>query len=70
MDPRDLRRAIKSARSEGVVPFFVNATAGTTVFGSIDPIDEIAAICKEEDVWLHIDVRMNTDFILFYFFFQ
>lgn len=56
MDPQDLRRAIKESREKGFVPFFVNATAGTTVLGSIDPLGEIADICEEENLWLHVDV--------------
>lgn len=59
MDPNDLRRAIKESRSKGFVPFFVNATSGTTVLGSFDPIGEIAAVCLEENLWLHIDVSME-----------
>lgn len=34
---------------------FVNATAGTTVFGAYDPIDKIAEVCKRHNAWLHID---------------
>lgn len=57
MDPEDLRKNIKDARARGTIPFFVNATAGTTVVGSIDPLEDIAAICKQENLWFHIDVR-------------
>lgn len=46
---------LQKARSMGLVPFFVNATAGTTVLGSFDPLPEIAAICNREKLWLHID---------------
>lgn len=57
MDPKDLKRAINESRTKGFIPFFVNATAGTTVLGSIDPLEEIAKICGDEDLWLHVDVR-------------
>uniref|UniRef100_A0A671YTG9 Glutamate decarboxylase 1 n=1 Tax=Sparus aurata TaxID=8175 RepID=A0A671YTG9_SPAAU len=40
---------------EGYVPMFVNATAGTTVYGAFDPINEIADICEKYNMWLHVD---------------
>ena len=39
----------------GLTPFFINATIGTTVMGAIDPIIEIAEICKKYNIWLHLD---------------
>lgn len=36
---------------------FVNATAGTTVYGAFDPINDIADICEKYKIWLHVDVR-------------
>uniref|UniRef100_A0A8C8DIS4 Glutamate decarboxylase like 1 n=1 Tax=Oryzias sinensis TaxID=183150 RepID=A0A8C8DIS4_9TELE len=56
MIPSALEEKIELARSEGAVPFFVNATAGTTVFGAFDPVDEIADICERHSLWLHVDV--------------
>lgn len=55
MIPSALRDAIQRARTEGKTPLYVNATAGTTVYGSYDPFAAIAPICKEFGVWLHID---------------
>lgn len=43
---------------QGAVPFFVNATAGTTVLGAFDPIHEIADICEKHNLWLHVDVSL------------
>lgn len=55
MRPDALARAIVDARAAGLTPLFVNATAGTTVVGAFDPIEELAAICRREDLWLHVD---------------
>lgn len=55
MIPSALESAITSAKSSGKTPFYVNATAGTTVLGSYDPFSEIGAICKSHNLWLHID---------------
>lgn len=56
MIPSDLEKKIDEVKKEGKIPFFVNATSGTTVLGAFDPIDEIAEICKKHDLWLHVDV--------------
>merc|ERR1712227_654768 len=55
MIPQHLERLIKEAKDEGIVPFFVNATAGTTVVGAYDPLDEIAEICERYGLWMHVD---------------
>ena len=55
MDPSALASSIVATRAAGEIPFFLNATAGTTVLGSYDPIPALAAICKENGLWLHID---------------
>lgn len=46
--------------SQGYVPFFVSATAGTTVYGAFDPLIAIADICKKYDVWMHVDVSRSV----------
>jgi glutamate/tyrosine decarboxylase-like PLP-dependent enzyme len=55
MDPAALRSMVIAARNDGETPFYVNATAGTTVLGSYDPFDEISAVCKEFGLWMHVD---------------
>ena len=55
MIPSALRELVVKTKAEGKTPFYVNATAGTTVLGSFDPFEEISAICKEHGLWMHID---------------
>uniref|UniRef100_A0A3B5LKQ5 Glutamate decarboxylase 1b n=1 Tax=Xiphophorus couchianus TaxID=32473 RepID=A0A3B5LKQ5_9TELE len=53
--PADLEAKIIAAKQKGYVPLFVNATAGSTVYGAFDPINEIADICEKYNLWLHVD---------------
>ncbi|MFZ4280984.1 pyridoxal phosphate-dependent decarboxylase family protein [Streptomyces rhizosphaericola] len=50
-----LARALEQCVAEGAVPMAVVATAGTTDFGSIDPLPEIAALCERFATWMHVD---------------
>ncbi|WP_075182003.1 aspartate aminotransferase family protein [Pantoea sp. 1.19] len=55
MDLGQLREAIAACRAAGQIPLCVVATAGTTDFGSIDPLPAIAALCEQEQLWMHVD---------------
>ncbi|KAI0206808.1 glutamate decarboxylase [Astrocystis sublimbata] len=55
MLPSALREAVQAAKEAGKTPLYVNATAGTTVLGSFDPFGEIAEVCAEFRLWMHID---------------
>ena len=55
MLPSALSSEIEKAKTDGYTPFYVNATAGTTVLGSYDPFADLASICKTHSLWLHID---------------
>jgi aromatic-L-amino-acid decarboxylase len=55
MDVALLGDTIAQDRQQGFQPLAVVATVGTTSTASIDPIPEIAKICNEEKMWLHID---------------
>jgi aromatic-L-amino-acid decarboxylase len=51
----DLRDQIGRAREAGETPFFVTATVGTTAAGVIDPLRAIGDVCRDEDLWFHVD---------------
>ncbi len=55
MDINDLRNSLDKCIVENKKIFAIVATLGTTVRGAIDPIKEISEICKERNIWLHID---------------
>jgi glutamate/tyrosine decarboxylase-like PLP-dependent enzyme len=55
MKTADLRRRIDEDRSLGDRPFLVVGTAGSVSTGAVDPLPEIGAICREHDLWFHVD---------------
>jgi aromatic-L-amino-acid decarboxylase len=59
MRPEALQRQIEADIKAGLLPFFVCATAGTTSSNAIDPVTEIARICREHNLWLHVDAAMS-----------
>jgi glutamate/tyrosine decarboxylase-like PLP-dependent enzyme len=50
-----LRQEIAKDKARGAKPFCVIANAGTTNTGAIDPLDQLADLCAEENLWLHVD---------------
>ncbi|MDQ3417775.1 MAG: pyridoxal-dependent decarboxylase, partial [Acidobacteriota bacterium] len=50
-----LRAAIADDRAEGITPMAVVATIGSTSTTSVDPLRDIATICSDESIWLHVD---------------
>lgn len=55
MNVDELRTQIRADRAAGEQPFFVVGTAGSVSTGAIDPLREIARVCREEEVWFHVD---------------
>jgi aromatic-L-amino-acid/L-tryptophan decarboxylase len=53
--PDLLRSQIERDVAAGLVPVAVMATVGTVNTGSIDPVDAVADVCAEHQVWLHVD---------------
>jgi aromatic-L-amino-acid decarboxylase len=50
-----LREAIDEDKRDGMLPFCVVATVGTTSTSSIDPVPEIVKVCEPHTMWLHVD---------------
>ena len=50
-----LAQALAQDREAGITPIAVVATAGTTLTGAVDLLDEIADVCETHGVWLHVD---------------
>jgi aromatic-L-amino-acid decarboxylase len=59
MNPEALSAAIQKDRQSGLLPFFVCATVGTTSSNAIDPVPQIGKICREHNLWLHVDAAMS-----------
>jgi aromatic-L-amino-acid decarboxylase len=55
IDLAALKTAIETDRAAGLQPFFVAGTAGSVDTGSIDDLSALAALCKAERLWFHID---------------
>jgi len=55
MDLAALTGQIDADRSRGLTPFLVVGTAGSVSTGAVDPLPEIAAICREHGLWFHVD---------------
>lgn len=64
MRPSELERMISSAIDRGFTPLACAATAGTTVLGAFDPLEEIAAVCKKHELWLHVDAAWGGGYLL------
>ena len=55
MDTTALKNQIQEDIEAGDLPFLVIGTAGTVSTGAVDPLPEIAAICREYNLWFHVD---------------
>lgn len=64
MIPEELEKEINASKQRGEMPFFVAVTCATTLLGAYDPIDEIAEICKKQNIWLHADGSFGGSIVL------
>jgi aromatic-L-amino-acid decarboxylase len=54
-----LEEAIQKDLADGLIPFFVCATVGTTSTNAMDPLEEIGKISQKYEMWMHIDAAMS-----------
>lgn len=64
METDQLRNAIRKDRKKGLIPWIVVASAGSTDTGAVDPLNEIADVCNQEELWFHVDAAYGGFFIL------
>ncbi len=55
VDVDALRAAVEADRAAGLHPFLVVGTAGTVSTGAVDPLDRLADLAAEHDLWFHVD---------------
>jgi L-2,4-diaminobutyrate decarboxylase len=59
-----LEKEIKQCLAQGLIPMAFVATAGTTDFGSIDPLSEIAELCRFHALWMHVDAAYGCGLLI------
>ena len=59
MRPDALAEKIAEDRGQGLTPFFVSATVGTTSSNALDPLAAIGRVCVENHLWFHVDAAMS-----------
>ena len=59
-----LEEQIQKDSKDGLIPFVIIGTAGTTNTGSIDPLKELSAIAKRYQMWFHIDGAYGASILL------
>ncbi|MCA0171876.1 pyridoxal phosphate-dependent decarboxylase family protein [Bacillus sp. RAR_GA_16] len=64
MSPMHLKKQLIDLKERDLLPFALVGTCGTTDFGSIDPLVELATIAQEEKLWFHVDAAYGGALIL------
>jgi glutamate/tyrosine decarboxylase-like PLP-dependent enzyme len=64
MRPDALEQAIAADQAQGLRPWLVVASAGTTDTGAVDPLDAIGAVARRERCWYHVDAAYGGFFLL------
>jgi aromatic-L-amino-acid decarboxylase len=64
LNPSDVKRAIEEDRENGMKPFLLVASAGTTNSGAVDPLLDCAELARSEDLWFHVDGAYGGFFMM------
>jgi glutamate/tyrosine decarboxylase-like PLP-dependent enzyme len=64
LDLDDLEEKLLKDRSQEYIPLMIVGTAGTTSSGIIDPLEQLARICQENELWFHVDAAWGGAAIL------
>jgi glutamate/tyrosine decarboxylase-like PLP-dependent enzyme len=64
LSPSHLEKAIIEDKKNNLIPFYINASFGTTNTGTIDPLQSIAVIAKKHKLWFHVDAAYGGFFKL------
>ena len=52
---KEFEKQVQIDLQNGLIPFYLNATAGTTVLCAFDDVSSLSQICKKHNIWLHLD---------------
>jgi aromatic-L-amino-acid decarboxylase len=64
LDPAALAACIREDRAAGRLPWVVVANAGATNTGAVDPLAALANVCREQQLWLHVDAAYGWSAVL------
>lgn len=64
MDATVLEQEVQRCHQQGLIPIAIVATSGTTDFGSIDPLQDIARICQHYGLWMHVDAAYGCGLLV------
>jgi L-2,4-diaminobutyrate decarboxylase len=64
MIPGELEQQLRRLERERLLPAAIVATAGTTDFGSLDPLPEIATLARKANAWFHVDAAYGSALLL------
>jgi L-2,4-diaminobutyrate decarboxylase len=64
MIPAELTKSLQRLKDDDLIPAAIVGTAGTTDFGSFDPLSEIAPLAREAGAWFHVDAAYGSALLL------